>query len=88
MCIILLQFLRVFGKNRTEFELMPLWAYIRCKKMAVPKTKISKRNRNMRRSHDALSVTNWVEDKDTGEPKRRHHRNRFVHRLPAKYRSP
>lgn len=41
--------------------------------MAVPKTKISKRNRNMRRSHDALTVTNWVEDSNTGEPKRRHH---------------
>lgn len=41
--------------------------------MAVPKTKISKRNRNMRRSHDALTVENWVEDSNTGEPKRRHH---------------
>lgn len=41
--------------------------------MAVPKTKISKRNRNMRRAHDALTVTNWVEDPHTGEPKRRHH---------------
>lgn len=41
--------------------------------MAVPKTKISKRNRNMRRSHDALTVENWVEDSHTGEPKRRHH---------------
>ncbi len=27
----------------------------------------------MRRSHDALDVTNWVEDNNTGEPKRRHH---------------
>jgi large subunit ribosomal protein L32 len=41
--------------------------------MAVPKTKISKRNRNMRRSHDALKNVNWVEDGHTGEPKRRHH---------------
>ena len=41
--------------------------------MAVPKTKISKRNRNMRRSHDALTVTNWVEDSNSGEAKRRHH---------------
>lgn len=41
--------------------------------MAVPKTKISKRNRNMRRSHHALGVTNWVEDNASGEPKRRHH---------------
>ena len=41
--------------------------------MAVPKTKISKRNRNMRRSHDSLEITNWEEDSHTGEPKRRHH---------------
>ncbi len=41
--------------------------------MAVPKSKISKSKRNMRRSHDALSVTNWVEDANTGEAKRRHH---------------
>ena len=41
--------------------------------MAVPKTKISKARRGQRRSHDALSVTNWVEDNNTGEPKRRHH---------------
>jgi len=41
--------------------------------MAVPKTKISKSKRGMRRSHDAMSTTNWVEDRDTGEPKRRHH---------------
>ena len=27
----------------------------------------------MRRSHDALTDTNWVEDGNTGEPKRRHH---------------
>ena len=41
--------------------------------MAVPKTKISKARRGQRRSHDALNVTNWVEDNNTGEPKRRHH---------------
>ena len=27
----------------------------------------------MRRSHDALTTENWVEDKNSGEPKRRHH---------------
>ena len=27
----------------------------------------------MRRSHDAMGITNWVEDSNTGEPKRRHH---------------
>ena len=41
--------------------------------MAVPKRKTTKSKRNMRRAHDALSVENWVEDQNTGEPKRRHH---------------
>lgn len=41
--------------------------------MAVPKRKTSKSKRNMRRAHDALTVTNWVEDTHTGEPVRRHH---------------
>ena len=41
--------------------------------MAVPKQKISKSRRGQRRSHDALTVTNWVEDQHSGEPKRRHH---------------
>ena len=41
--------------------------------MAVPKRKTSKSKRNMRRAHDALTVENWVEDKNTGEPVRRHH---------------
>lgn len=41
--------------------------------MAVPKRKTSKARRNLRRSHHALNSTNWVEDQNTGEPKRRHH---------------
>ena len=41
--------------------------------MAVPKKKTSKSKRNMRRAHDGLTVTNWVEDNNTGEPVRRHH---------------
>ena len=41
--------------------------------MAVPKKKTSKSVRDMRRSHHALEATNWVEDKTTGEPVRRHH---------------
>ena len=41
--------------------------------MAVPKRKTSPSKRNMRRSHDALSTVNWVEDAASGEPKRRHH---------------
>ncbi len=41
--------------------------------MAVPKRKTTKSKRDMRRSHDSLTVANWVEDASTGEPKRRHH---------------
>ena len=41
--------------------------------MAVPKRKTTKSKRNMRRAHDALTVANWVEDQNTGEPVRRHH---------------
>lgn len=41
--------------------------------MAVPKRKTSKSKRNMRRMHDTLPEANWVEDKETGEPVRRHH---------------
>ena len=41
--------------------------------MAVPKKKISKSKRNMRRAHDRLPEANWVEDQETGEAKRRHH---------------
>lgn len=41
--------------------------------MAVPKRKTTKSKRNMRRAHDTLSVENWSEDANTGEPVRRHH---------------
>lgn len=41
--------------------------------MAVPKKKTSSSKRDMRRSHHALTAANWVEDKHTGEPVRRHH---------------
>ena len=40
--------------------------------MAVPKRKTSKSRRNMRRSHDGLTATNWVEESNTREPVRRH----------------
>lgn len=43
--------------------------------MAVPKKKTSKSKRNMRRSHHALTTTNWVEDKESGEACRPHHVN-------------
>ncbi|MFK8040548.1 MAG: 50S ribosomal protein L32 [Rickettsiaceae bacterium] len=41
--------------------------------MAVPKSKISKSRRNMRRSHHALTDIHLVIDKDTGEHKLPHH---------------
>ncbi len=41
--------------------------------MAVPKKKTTQSKRNMRRSHNRLKATNWVEDSNTGEAKRRHH---------------
>ena len=41
--------------------------------MAVPKSKISKSRRNMRRSHHALDSSPVVEDKKTGELRRPHH---------------
>ncbi|MDA1325606.1 MAG: 50S ribosomal protein L32 [Proteobacteria bacterium] len=41
--------------------------------MAVPKKKTSKSKRNMRRSHDALSSSAYVECNNCGELKRPHH---------------
>jgi large subunit ribosomal protein L32 len=41
--------------------------------MAVPKKKISKSRRNMRRSHHALKATNITVDATTGELKLSHH---------------
>ena len=41
--------------------------------MAVPKKKISKSKRDMRRSHHALKATNVTEDSTTGELKLSHH---------------
>ena len=35
--------------------------------MAVPKSKITRSRRGMRRSHDALTSDTYVESKDTGE---------------------
>ena len=40
--------------------------------MAVPKRKISKSKRNMRRSHDAIRSLNIIEDKESGEPRLSH----------------
>lgn len=41
--------------------------------MAVPKSKISKSRRGMRRAHDRVAGATYVEDKDTGELHRPHH---------------
>jgi large subunit ribosomal protein L32 len=41
--------------------------------MAVPKKKISKSRRDMRRAHDALKSPSYVEDQDSGELRRPHH---------------
>ena len=40
--------------------------------MAVPKSKISKSKRNMRRSHSAINLLNIIEDKNSGEPRLSH----------------
>lgn len=41
--------------------------------MAVPKSKISRSKRGMRRATDALKAPTYVEDKDSGELRRPHH---------------
>ena len=41
--------------------------------MAVPKSKITRSKRNMRRAHDAIAGDAYVEDKTTGELHRPHH---------------
>jgi len=41
--------------------------------MAVPKKKVSKSRRNMRRAHDALKSPTYIEDQDSGELRRPHH---------------
>ena len=39
--------------------------------MAVPKSKITRSKRNMRRAHDAITNDSYIEDKVTGELHRR-----------------
>lgn len=41
--------------------------------MAVPKRKTSPSRRGMRRAHDALKKNTYIEDSETGEPRRPHH---------------
>lgn len=41
--------------------------------MAVPKSKVTRSKRGMRRAHDALKAPTFIEDKETGEYRRPHH---------------
>lgn len=41
--------------------------------MAVPKRKVTRSKRGMRRSDDRLLAATYVEDKDSGELRRPHH---------------
>lgn len=41
--------------------------------MAVPKSKITKSRRGMRRSHDRLKMNTYIEDSESGELRRPHH---------------
>ncbi|MEM0985593.1 MAG: 50S ribosomal protein L32 [Pseudomonadota bacterium] len=41
--------------------------------MAVPKSKISKSRRGMRRAHDRLKPNTFIEDAESGELRRPHH---------------
>lgn len=41
--------------------------------MAVPRKKVSRAKRNMRRAHDALKRATYIEDQDSGELRRPHH---------------
>ena len=41
--------------------------------MAVPKSKISKSRRGMRRAHDRLKGNTYIEDAESGELRRPHH---------------
>ena len=41
--------------------------------MAVPKSKITKSRRGMRRSHDKLKNAAYIEDAESGELRRPHH---------------
>lgn len=41
--------------------------------MAVPKSKITRMKRGMRRAHDALTPESYVEDKQSGNLRRNHH---------------
>jgi large subunit ribosomal protein L32 len=52
--------------------------------MAVPKRKVSRSRRGMRRSADALQPPTYVEDRESGERRRPHH----IDLKTGKYRGP
>ncbi|MEM1380848.1 MAG: 50S ribosomal protein L32 [Pseudomonadota bacterium] len=41
--------------------------------MAVPKSKITRSRRGMRRAHDRLELASYVEDQASGNLRRNHH---------------
>lgn len=41
--------------------------------MAVPKRKVTRAKRGMRRAHDSLTPAQFVEDKKSGNLRRNHH---------------
>lgn len=41
--------------------------------MAVPRKKVTRSKRNMRRAHDSLSPASYIECSECGELKRSHH---------------
>ena len=61
------------GENRSCSGDCPECVMQEIKTMAVPKSKISKSKRDMRRAHDSIKSDAFVEDKVTGELHRPHH---------------
>ena len=59
-------------KLKTVFDISLLYTP-RENQMAVPKSKITKSKRDMRRAHDAIKNDAYIEDKVTGELHRPHH---------------
>ena len=60
----------LFYKHPLSPQSLPITSII---KMAVPKKKISKSRRDMRRSHDSIPAATYEECPNCGETKRPHH---------------
>ena len=65
--------LQASGRRFDPVQLHHNIYFVEREKMAVPKSKITKSRRGMRRSHDAIDNDAYVENKDTGELHRPHH---------------